>query len=195
MTAFEYAAIFYGIIVGLALQNILTSIHKLVEAGSRVRWHWMAPIVALNAALLTLGNFWFWWIWRSAMSSHSQSIFSFLLTAFNLGLLFLACAATLPDDVPADGIVLRDYYFNNRHRIWGFGAAFYFINTCTWAMTLAQAGFNSPAVQTILIFLFGNALGAAAAILLIYVRTWWCHAICIVFGTISLLSIYGPMRL
>lgn len=40
----EYAAIYFGIIVGLALTNILTSIHKLVEAGSRVRWHWLAPV-------------------------------------------------------------------------------------------------------------------------------------------------------
>lgn len=32
MTEFEYAAVFYGIVVGLAVQNIFTSIHKLVEA-------------------------------------------------------------------------------------------------------------------------------------------------------------------
>ena len=35
MTYFEYSAIYFGIIIGLALTNILFSIHKLIEARSR----------------------------------------------------------------------------------------------------------------------------------------------------------------
>ena len=62
MTYFEYAAIYFGIIVGLALANILTSIHKLIEAGPRVRWGWMAPASAGYAATLTINEFWYLWL-------------------------------------------------------------------------------------------------------------------------------------
>jgi hypothetical protein len=48
-----------------------------------------------------------------------------LYAAFSL--MFLACAATLPDRIPDQGIDLREYYFANTRRVWGlFAGAFAF---------------------------------------------------------------------
>ena len=193
MSAFEYAAIFIGIVVGLALQNTLSSIHKLVEAGSRVRWHWMAPVAAFGAIVLTLGNFWFWWLARDLPSSVSHSFLMFLASAMALSLLFLACAATLPDEVPGEGLDLKDYYFDNRHRMWGYSAAYYFVSLCIWTAVVVQRGYQSPTLHTDLIFVAANAAAVAMSVTLIVVRNWWLHAIWLVGGLLFLLLLYGPM--
>lgn len=48
MTRFEYAAIFYGIVVALAVEIVLLRLHRLLAARHRVRWHWMALATAVN---------------------------------------------------------------------------------------------------------------------------------------------------
>jgi len=193
MTAFEYAAIFIGIVVGLALQNTLSSIHKLVEAGSRVRWHWMAPAAAFGAIVLTLGNFWFWWLTRDLPLSLSHNFLMFLASAMALSLLFLACAATLPDEVPAEGVDLKDYYFDNRHRMWGYSAAYYVVSLCIWMAVVIRRGFESPTLHADLVFVAANAAAVAMSVTLIVVRNRWLHAAWLVGGTLFLLFLYGPM--
>ncbi len=193
MSAFEYAAIFIGIVVGLALQNTLSSIHKLVEAGSRVRWHWMAPAAAFGATVLMLGNFWFWWLTRDLPSSLSHSFLMFLASAMTLSLLFLACAATLPDEVPKEGIDLKDYYFDNRHRMWGYSAAYYFVSLCIWMALIIRRGFESPSLHGDLIFVAANAVAVAMSVTLMVVRNRWLHATWLAGGTLFLLFLFGPM--
>lgn len=123
MTRAEYAAIFIGIVVGLALANILASVHKLMEAGHRVRWDWLSPAMAINAILLTLGTFWHQWVQMQRAPQGPHSFLSTLPTAIAFLLLYLACAATLPDEAPEAGANLRGYYFDNRRRIWGLFCA------------------------------------------------------------------------
>src|ERR1700761_2473934 len=179
MSSFEYAAIFYGIIVGLALQNILESIHKLVEAGKRVRWHWMAPATALGSAILILGNFWVWWIRRHDVDSR-HTVYTFLVTALALSLLFLTCAASLPDEAPEHGIDLKEFYFANRKRFWGFYAATLVVNLLTWLLVFLQSGFDTAAQRTVSAALTGNIIGLAIAVTSVFVRAAWWHAIAIV---------------
>lgn len=194
MTRFEYAAIFYGFVVGLALQNILSSVHKLVEAGSRVRWHWMAPATALYAAILTLGSFWTWWLKQN--ENHGQRTFlTFLATAAALSLLFLACAATLPDDVPEQGIDLRKYYFANQRRFWSLYALTFTLNALTWLFAYVQSGFTSAFLRAELPILFGNVAGIAIGVVSMYVRAPWWHTVAIVVSLGFVLLVFSPMQL
>ena len=194
MSRFEYAAIFYGFVVGLALQNILSSIHKLVEAGKRVRWHWMAPATALYAAILTLGSFWTWWLKRD--ETHGQRTFlTFLLTAFALSLLFLTCAATLPDDVPEQGIELRKFYFENQRRFWSLYAATFALNSLTWVLAHIQSGFTGAFLRSDFQILVGNLVGVVIGIVSMYVRASWWHAAAIVMSLLFVLMAFGPMPL
>lgn len=194
MSRFEYAAIFYGFVVGLALQNILSSVHKLLEAGRRVRWHWMAPATALYTAILTLGSFWSWWLKRD--ENHGQRTFlTFLLTAAALSLLFLACAATLPDDVPEAGIDLRHYYFENQRRFWSLFAATFALNALTWVIALAQSGFDPRFLRADLPVLAGNVVGVAIGLVSMYVRSPRWHAFAIVASLAFILLVFAPMQL
>ena len=103
MTEFEYAAIFYGILVALAIEAVAANFHRLLAAGKRVKWHWMAPATAVNASLVTLVEFWTLWLRRNE-SSGSYSFLLFLPFAISLVFMYLSAAATLPDEVPADGL-------------------------------------------------------------------------------------------
>ncbi len=194
MTRFEYAAIFYGFVVGLALQNILSSVHKLLEAGGRVRWHWMAPATALYTTILTLGSFWSWWLKRD--ENHGQRTFlTFLLTAAALSLLFLACAATLPDDVPEQGLDLRQYYFDNQRRFWSLFTATFALNALTWVIALVQSGYDAQFLRADLPILIGNVAGIAIGLTSIYVRKPWWHAVAIVASLAFVLLVFAPMQL
>ncbi len=195
MTRFEYAAIFYGFVVGLALQNILTSVHKLVEAGPRVRWHWMAPATALYAAILTLGNFWTWWLNRDA--NHGQRTFlTFLVTAAALSILFLACAATLPDEVPEHGILdLRAFYFANLRRFWTLYTLTFALNTTTWIVAYVAAGMSPDFLRHEFPVIFGNGMGIVIGLVTLYVRRPWWHAIAIAMSLIFVLLAFGSLSL
>jgi hypothetical protein len=196
MSGFEYEVIFIGIVVGLSLQNILSSIHKLVEAGRRVRWHWMAPAIAVEASVLTLANFWFMWLYNRAGAQHLQLTFlTFLEVALAFGLLFLLCAATLPDEVPEPGIDLEAYYYANRHRIWGFSAGFYFLGVCLSVQDAISNAANAPVQHWDSFLLATNLAAMAASITLIFARAWWLHAIWILAGAVILLAAYGPLTL
>ena len=86
MTKFEYAAIFYGIIVALAVEGVAASLHRLFAAGGKVRWHWMAPATAFNASMVTLAEFWIIWSQRGEWTGH----FSFLdFFPFAISLVFM----------------------------------------------------------------------------------------------------------
>ena len=171
MTYFEYEAAYFGIIVGLALANILMSLHKLVEAGKRVHWGWLAPASALYAAVLTLGEFWSAWV-RQHDLGHDIFL-SWLPTALAFALLFLMCAASLPDE-SGEGVDLKRYYMDNRHRFWGFSAALHGLNLCVWAIGFSERRFNAHYILGHLHPLFRNLIDGGLSLSLIFVRArWW----------------------
>ena len=47
MNTFEYITVLASIVVGLAIADLATSAHRLLRAGGRVRWDWIAPTAAL----------------------------------------------------------------------------------------------------------------------------------------------------
>ena len=116
MTASEYVAAFASIILALAVTDLATSMHRLLRARKRVRWHWLPLSLAL---LILLSTVQFWWVffdvWRSRTSF---TLGGFLPDFLTLLLLFFIASAALPDEVPADGLDLDAYYFENRTYFW-----------------------------------------------------------------------------
>jgi len=194
VTYSEYAAIFIGILVGLALANVLASVHKLMEAGRRVRWDWLAPAMAVNAMLLTLGVFWHQWLLMQAAPHVARYFISILVRAIPYFLLYLACAATLPDEVPETGLNLRAYYVDNRVRIWGlFCVAFAFADI-TWAVGFAQTR-SIGHLQSNAAIILMNAVGLLLSIVSLTARALWLHRIAVVALATLLLAVFGPMVL
>ncbi len=193
MTYFEYAAIYFGIIVGLALTNILTSVHKLVEARTRVRWHWLAPVSAAYAATLTLGEFWRAWE-RQHLPIH-RTLISWIPVALAFAVLFLMCAASLPDDAGEHGVDLNRYYIDNRRRFWGMSLALHALNLMSWTAQMAEWGWSAQAFHANLVPILGNAGEAFLSITLIVSAAKWWHALALGALWLYALSFFGPMVL
>ena len=146
MSRFEYAAIFYGIVVALAIEGVAANLHRLLAAGQKVRWDWMAPATAVNASLVTLVEFWILWSQRNEWSG-SYSFFAFLPFAISLIFMYLSAAATLPDEVPPEGLDLRTFYFDNRAHYWGLVAGFFAFNVLLNVIDLFRFGWFGPTWQ------------------------------------------------
>ena len=116
MTAGEYVAAFASIILALAVADLATSMHRLLRARRRVQWDWLALAAAL---LILIGTVQFWWLFFEIWSAGNRfALGGFLPDFVTLLLLFFIASAALPDEVPAEGLDLRAYYFENRTYFW-----------------------------------------------------------------------------
>ena len=192
MTYFEYEAVYFGIIVGLSLANILASFHKLIEAGAHVRWGWLAPASALYAAVLTLGEFWSIWV-RQRDMGHTVFL-AWLPTAAAFALLFLMCAASLPDEA-GEAVDLKRYYTDNRGRFWGFSVALHALNLCSWATTFFEHGFETHYMVGHIHPILGNVVEGALSLSMILVRVTWWQVLGVAAMWAYALSYFGPLPL
>ena len=116
----EHVTVFISIIVGLAVADMLMSFHKLLRVRHSVRWHWLPLAVALFMVLLIVTYWWLAFTWYQ--SADKLSVAAFMPTLLQFVLLFLLAAASLPDDVPAEGVDLRAWYFDNSKLYWTLAA-------------------------------------------------------------------------
>lgn len=104
--------------IGLAIADMATSLHRLLRNRRRVRWDWVSPLAAI-VILTELFNF--WWNWRGFTGTTLGATAPYFAV---LIILFLAACATLPDEVPDKGIDLRRYFDDNRAYFWGVYACY-----------------------------------------------------------------------
>jgi len=194
MSHFEYVSIFNGIIVALALENVAASFHKLLDAGRRVRWHWMAPVNAIGSATAALGAFWLTWLLRDVQGG-SSTFLTFMLSAFASVALYLVCATTLPDEVPEAGIDLKVFYFSSRRLLWSLVLAAVLLRTSLVLVAILRTNFDPRIVRINTPFLIGQLVAAAIAVSMVHVRAYWWHAVGIVVVTAGVLFLFGPMKL
>lgn len=116
MTITEHVTVFISIIVGIAVGDLLLSFHKLLRARKLVKWHWLPLAVALFMLLLTVN---YWWLAFGLFDDAQRlTVALFLPTLAQFVLLFLLVAASLPDEVPAEGMDLKAWYFDNARVYW-----------------------------------------------------------------------------
>jgi hypothetical protein len=118
LNSFEYITVLVSIVVGLAIADLATSAHRLLRAGGRVRWDWIAPTAAL---LMLLELFNLWWKWHGFTGTTLGQVVPYFAT---LLLLFLSASAALPDEVPAEGLDLREFFHENRRYFWSVYTAY-----------------------------------------------------------------------
>ena len=119
MTLFE---LFFGlaaVILGLALTNIVASLHRLALAGRKVRW---APEPVLLTLLVVMIIVFVWLAQWDERDMAEISAGRALLQVAKMMALYFAAASCLPDPdmVTDDGIDLFEYY--DRTRALSFGA-------------------------------------------------------------------------
>lgn len=178
MTASEYVAAFASIILALAVTDLATSMHRLLRARKRVRWHWLPLSLAL---LILLSTVQFWWVffdvWRSRTSF---TLGGFLPDFLTLLLLFFIASAALPDEVPADGLDLDAYYFENRTYFW---TLFLLLAVSVTASTVSHRATSSTTVAeaTRWILASGNLTLVVLSSVLILTARRWVHAALVIF--------------
>jgi hypothetical protein len=128
MSAADYIITFVSIVFGLALTDLATSLHRLLRAGRRVKWDWLAPVAALLVGMSVVN---YWWSFYQRMEVSDLAHFgTFLPVLGELLILFLLASAVLPDEVPEAGLDLRAFYMETRVYFWGL-----FLLLLVWTTT------------------------------------------------------------
>jgi hypothetical protein len=107
--------VFASIILGVAVADQLTSLHRLLKRRSEVSWD---PLLLWVAALVLLTQIQIWWSLAGGRQKAPITIGAFLPMLVLLVLLFLLAAASLPDELEEGPVDLRVYYAKQSRYIW-----------------------------------------------------------------------------
>jgi hypothetical protein len=174
MTTPAHIETFISIVVGLALSDVAHSLHRMLRAGRRVRWDLLTPLAALLVTCSVVNT---WWT-LDLVFSHAVTFAAFLPNLGSLVLLFLLASATLPDQVPAEGLDLKAYYLENRTYFWGLFALWVVALVVNEALLSTAAG---RSVGDILAATWRNLLFVPVFGLLMWTRRRWVHGIVLAF--------------
>ena len=174
MTLFE---LFFGlaaVILGLALTNIVASLHRLALVGRKVRW---APEPVLLAILVVMIIVFVWlgqWFEREITEISAGRA---LLQVAKMMTLYFAAASCLPepDKLSDDGIDLYNYY--DRTRGLSFGALIL-------GLMLFQIYFATSGARITWVTLWDDGVLIAIYVSLIFIRSRW-------FNVLALTAVIG----
>jgi hypothetical protein len=113
--AFEFALGLFTVLIGLAIADVATSLHRLIRHSASVRWDPLTLLAALFALLMAVGMWFDLWGIRHATSVRHFYFYLVLVAAFFV--LFLIAASSLPDEAVGP-IDLRTFYERNRRYFW-----------------------------------------------------------------------------
>jgi len=108
VTLFEHLQVLISIILGLAITHLLASIHKVVQAGARVRYYWLAVVWTV---VLFVAQVEWWWASFSFQERSEWNFFFFLFVLLSPVTLYLAAAFVLPDVERDTDYDLEQYYY------------------------------------------------------------------------------------
>ena len=116
MTLTELWLIPIGVVLGLAITDIVESLHRLLASREPLEWHWIplmwGALVIVATVVIWLGYF---NIVGAMEEEGSLSGFRLLRGMVSPTILYLIASASLPDDASDAGGSLRDFFLR-RHR-------------------------------------------------------------------------------
>ena len=172
MSLNEFVLALVSIVIGLGMTDLLTSFHRLLRAGAAVKWDWLT---LFYAALMLYTQIAFWWWQFGYPNTSSLTIAEFLLNFVFLAISFLMVASALPDEIPVDGIDLREFYVVSLRHRWSLVTVSLLLNVAVnlWSdITAGRADW--------IMGLF-PAVGAVFAASAIKIRATWFQALTIVW--------------
>jgi len=188
MTPFEYSLVLVTIIVGLAIADMLESLHRLLRSRTSIRWHWL-PLVAALLVLLTLVQFW-WGFYRLGRTEVWSQYGAFLLLLLQLVLMFLLACAALPDN-ERERVDLREYYEHNRRYFWTLFSLVAFMATLTNLVVAAPQDLTSA----LLLKGVPNLLYAGVMLSLAFVRAKSFHYVGVLLLLVVMVLGWFPLRI
>ena len=170
MKSADYLLGLLAIISGLAIADMVVSLHHLLISRRSVRWDWLSPVAAAYVFLMIVFS------WGISYQAFNKAIFNppvwvFIVTLGQLIAVYLAARASLPDDPSGDDCDLAAYYERVSRFIWSsiavcyallLGLSVIYRGSVTtmverWSViavfvpTLALAAFRQRAVHRILV--------------------------------------------
>lgn len=186
MTPFEYLITLVSVLVGLALVDLATSLHRLLRARRRVHWDAL-PLAGSLLAVLAVLQFW-WTLFDAQELGAYGRITGFLPLMAQLLLLYLLNAAALPDAAPEEGIDLQRFYNENGRYFWLLYAAYVFLailmnvaqrlaTGASPAEAILAPGPNHGVLASFLLLAFVRHRGVHAVVMavwfVVFVTDWW----------------------
>lgn len=110
MSAFEFSFTFYGLVLGLAVVELVAGIGRVVHEGHRIRVGWLTPMLA-TFLVLDVATF-----WSQAWSLNQNAPYSLGLLILGLtsaGLFYIAATLVFPREIE-DGQDLTVHYWRHR---------------------------------------------------------------------------------
>jgi hypothetical protein len=124
MDSSNYLLGLFVIITGLAIADIIVSLHGILLNRRIVKWDWLTLLAAAFIFLLIVVS---WGL--SFQAWHQQdanpTIWAFLVTLCQFIPLYLAARASLPDEVPEQGVDLAEHYAHVMRYLWSAVAVTY----------------------------------------------------------------------
>ena len=156
MLSGDYTIGLMTIITGLAIADMVASMHGLLMNRERVRWDWLAILAAIYIFMLIVSS---WGISYKTMGNENINppLWLFVLGLSQIIPLYLSARASLPDSVDDAGISLADHYLKIRRYFWGSVAFTYFMFVAYGLFVLGPRGLSatylSPAAQLVMMAL------------------------------------------
>lgn len=166
----EHVLVFVSIVLGVAVAFELEHLNKLLRS-KNVKWHWAQPLFALFV-LLTIMSI--WWMIAGRRIEGDMTMGQFLPIMWVLVVLNLLAAASLPDQVPEEGIDLAEYYQDNRRYFWGLYLLFFAPLGLSWFNFAAN---KAETVGDFFTYASGDLIGLLIIIYMFFARAWWTVAI------------------
>tara|TARA_B100002052_G_C15595368_1_gene468517 strand:- start:45 stop:608 length:564 start_codon:yes stop_codon:yes gene_type:complete len=113
MSAFEFVAVLFSVIVGLAISHLLSAASELIEIHSRVKRYWVNTVWLITIFIWDI--FTWWGMWELNKLEYWDYP-SFFLVVVNLSGIYFMTTLVLPQPVEEGQIDLKKHYFSI-HRI------------------------------------------------------------------------------
>lgn len=153
MSSGDYTIGLMTIITGLAIADMVASIHSLLIHRHKVRWDWLASLAAVFIFMLIASS---WGISYRTMANENINppLWLFLLGLSQIVPLYLSARASLPDVVDEQGVDLAVHYAEVRRYFWG-SIAFTYLMFVAYGVYVLGLGalsitYVSPAAQLVM---------------------------------------------
>lgn len=111
---FSYLAAFVTIVLAVAMTDMIHSTHRLIRSRAKIKWDALPLVFAAIVALFVITEFFSLWT-RFNVAEITMPRLLWLLATPTL--FTLLAYSVLPDEVPAEGVDLTEFYFSQR-RVW-----------------------------------------------------------------------------
>lgn len=136
MSSFEYAIAMWGILIGLAVADLIVSANRLIRHDHGVKWDGRVVVAAILVTL-ELVRLWFAQ-WTLTAFDEAMTFPIFLAKFTQVALLAFLASAALPDETPGR-IDLTDYYERNRRYFWGLFALAQALYLTLWLLFFSSS--------------------------------------------------------